>query len=177
MTIRALMVRGIQTFAAAAVALLIVGGANANVVSDNDSYTFGVLERDADQINKEILQTEKALPNASRATLICLERLRSDLIPIMDDSSELQALLEIAGSMTFQNDEDAALGVTRTVLESAAKDLATAQGLVNSHATECHTVAGVGAKAQQILSFMDRYGHAVNSLSGKLNPGYRSKMR
>jgi hypothetical protein len=173
MTIGTLMVRGVQTFAATAVALLIVGRADANVVSDNDSNTFGVLARDADQINKDISQTEKALPGA----VLCLERLRNDLTPVMDDSSELQALLEVAGSMKVQIDEDAALGTIRMVLESVTKDLATARDLVDSHTTECHTVALVAVKAEKILSFMDTYGRAVNSLSGKLNPGYRSKMR
>jgi len=155
-----------------AIGLLFVIETNATVLTSSDFERFLDLHNKANRIVRDFLESEEAIRRYSDdthlAASICLERMRSDMMVLLQDSGELYLLALIGSEMVHPTDEERVVGVANIVIDTIKKDIANVRGLVNQHASGCPTISLVAAKAQQILSFMDEFARVVRSIADRI---------
>src|SRR5216684_1935029 len=102
------------------------------------------LHNKANRIVRDFLESEEAIRRYSDdthlAASICLERMRSDMMVLLQDSGELYLLALIGSEMVHPTDEERVVGVANIVIDTIKKDIANVRGLVNQHASGCPTI-------------------------------------
>jgi hypothetical protein len=145
--------------------------AAATVLNNSSAEYLSVLGQKGTQIVVDIVQSQDALNRSTgnsadvSSNLLALEKLRNDIRLITREGDHLQLVITIARKMGDPTDKETVLLFVKVIAEEAARTVQSVRNDVNAIAEVSPDGTLLAARAKQVLSFMDEFANAVESIA------------